>query len=75
MLIADGKELNDFSEDAAAIGINQARDDLVGNVSGRRAQHLLKLRGREPLNDDILLCFLRLVLSLEVQRVVLFTLL
>ena len=44
VLVADGEELDDLSEHTAPIGVDEAGDDFVGDVTRRGAQHLLELR-------------------------------
>lgn len=70
MFVADGEEFDDLGEYSTAIGVDQARDHLVGDVSCRSAQHFLELRCRKALNYDIFLGLFGFILSLEVKRVV-----
>ena len=74
VLVADCQELDYLCQDTSAICIDQARDHLVGNVASRSSQHLFELGGWETLDDHVLLSFLSLILSLEVNRVVLLNL-
>ena len=45
MLVADGEELDDLGEHSSPVCVDEAGDDLVGDVTRRSAQHLLELRG------------------------------
>lgn len=70
VLVADCEELDDLSENSSSIGVNKARDYFISYVARRSSQHFFELGGRETLNDHIFLRLLRLVLSLEVEGVV-----